>query len=114
MSNSSQTAAAIPRTREQLLIEIAYRTDHVQFLQNDVQSCITIPTQTLDFCRAYLKEAILTKNADAQHLRALRRAVKRSVLNLSMAHHRELPAAQAALDANADRIVALQALLQTV
>ncbi len=115
-SNSSQTAAVasdVPRTKNQLLIEIAYRTERVQFLENDMEICVTLPKKTLDYCRADLKEAIATKNGDAQHVRALRRAVKRSQLNLYNAHHRELPIAQAALNANAERIVALRALLQT-
>ena len=110
------TAPAAPqprpvRSREQLLVELKYRMESEDSLRNDVERCISLPTETLQYCKSELEEAVLTKSANVKELRALRRAVKKATLNLAKAHNRELPEARAAVADNADRIVALQALL---
>ena len=64
------------RSREQLLVELKYRIERVDFLTNDVERCISLPTESLQICKSRLEEAVRTKNANAQELRALRRAVK--------------------------------------
>ena len=110
------TAPAAPqprpvRSREQLLVELKYRMESEESLRNDVERCISLPTESLQICKSRLEEAVRTKSANAQELRALRRAVKKGTLNVAKAHSRQLPEARAALAENADRIVALQALL---
>ena len=99
------------RSREQLLVELKYRMESEDSLRNDVERCISLPTDSLQICKSRLEEAVRTKSANAQELRALRRAVKKGTLNVVKAHSRELPEARAAVADNADRIVALQALL---